>query len=160
MKPLCFVLMPFGQKNDSSGRSIISTISTKPSFERQSESAEMDPLRADEERDGRIIHKPMFERLILCDFALADLTLANANVYYELGVRHSVRPHTTVLIFEKGGQRLPFDVAPLRAIPYTVDKLGHIRSPRSLIETIKGRLDEAREPAADSPDWCSRLYAT
>jgi hypothetical protein len=33
----------------------------------------------------------MFERLLLCDFAVADLTTANANVFYELGVRHAVR---------------------------------------------------------------------
>ena len=33
----------------------------------------------------------MFERLILCEYAVADLTTANANVFYELGVRHAVR---------------------------------------------------------------------
>ena len=41
---------------------------------------------------GGIIHKPMFERLILCDYAVADLTTANANVFYELGIRHAVAP--------------------------------------------------------------------
>ncbi|MFZ9132502.1 MAG: hypothetical protein ACO21B_04630, partial [Gemmobacter sp.] len=57
--------------------------------------AGMEPLRADEEAAGGIIHKPMFERLLLCDYALADLTTANANVFYELGVRHAARPATT-----------------------------------------------------------------
>ena len=45
--------------------------------------AEFEPLRADEEMTGGIIHKPMFERLILCEYAVADLTTANANVFYE-----------------------------------------------------------------------------
>jgi hypothetical protein len=54
--------------------------------------AGLQPLRADEEVTGGIIHKPMFERLILCEYAVADLTTANANVFYELGVRHAVRP--------------------------------------------------------------------
>ena len=68
---------------------------------------------------GGIIHKPMFERLILCDYAVADLTTANANVFYELGVRHAVRkPWSTLLLFAEGGSQLPFDVAPLRALPY------------------------------------------
>jgi hypothetical protein len=40
----------------------------------------------------------MFERLILADYAVADLTTANANVFYEVGVRHAVRPYTTVLV--------------------------------------------------------------
>ena len=35
------------------------------------------------------IHKPMFERLMLCPFAIADLTTANPNVFYELGVRQA-----------------------------------------------------------------------
>ena len=62
----------------------------------------------------------MFERLILCEYAVADLTTANANVFYELGVRHAVRPWSTVLLFAEGGSQLPFDVAPLRALPYSL----------------------------------------
>jgi len=49
---------------------------------------------------GAIIHKPMFERLVLCEYAVADLTIANANVFYELGIRHSVRTWSTVLILQ------------------------------------------------------------
>src|SRR5947208_13155732 len=48
-----------------------------------------------------IIHKPMFERLVLCEYAVADLTTANANVFYELGVRHAIRPRSTVLLDRK-----------------------------------------------------------
>jgi len=57
---------------------------------------------------------------MLCDYAVADLTTANANVFYELGVRHAVRPWSTVLLFAEGS-RLPFDVAYLRAITIPVD---------------------------------------
>src|SRR5215469_12936311 len=82
--PLCFVLMPFGNKEsnatiinfDSIYKEII-----KPSI---SDSG-LEPIRADEEIAGGIIHKPMFERLMLCDYAICDLTTANANVFYELG---------------------------------------------------------------------------
>lgn len=48
---------------------------------------------------------------------VADLTSANANVFYELGVRHAVKPATTVLLFAAEGARLPFDVA-MRPMPY------------------------------------------
>jgi hypothetical protein len=34
----------------------------------------------------------MFERLALSDYAIADLTIFNPNVYYKLGVRHALRP--------------------------------------------------------------------
>jgi hypothetical protein len=150
-RPLCFVLMPFGTKTDASGSTVNFDSVYRHAIAPAADDAAMDVVRADEEREGGIIHKPMFERLVLCAYAVADLTLANANVFYELGVRHAVRPHTTVLLFAKGGQRLPFDVAPLRAIPYQVDDNGAITDPDGLRRAIADRLRAARDPSADSP---------
>src|SRR5207244_8971001 len=74
-RPLCFVLMPFGTKKDPAGGSDIDFDSIYEQGLRPGiEDAGMEPLRADEERTGGIIHKVMFERLLLCDFAVADLT--------------------------------------------------------------------------------------
>jgi tetratricopeptide (TPR) repeat protein len=100
---------------------------------------------------GGVIHKPMFERLILCEFAVADLTTANANVFYELGVRHAVRPWSTVLLFAEGGTQLPFDVAPLRAIPYRLRADGKPADPAAAIPGITERLSAARQADTDSP---------
>jgi tetratricopeptide (TPR) repeat protein len=63
----------------------------------------------------------MFARLLLSEFVIADLTTANANVFYELGVRHAARPYTTIPIFATTGG-LPFDVNMVRAIPYDLEK--------------------------------------
>jgi MAP3K TRAFs-binding domain len=118
------------------------------------EEAGFEPLRADEEMTGGIIHKPMFERLILCEYAVADLTTANANVFYELGVRHAVRPWSTVLLYATGSGQLPFDVAPLRAMPYqftTEGKTADIESTKiELVKRLKGA-KEAQNSAIDSP---------
>ena len=111
-RPLCFVLMPFGQKPSVGGATIDFDAVYKDLIAPAIDQADLEPLRADEEMTGGVIHKPMFERLILCEFAVADLTTANANVFYELGVRHSVRPWSTILLFAEGGTQLPFDVAP------------------------------------------------
>src|SRR5216110_2944618 len=119
-KPLCFVLMPFGSKPDAAGTIIDFDAVYKDLIKPAIEEAGLEPLRADEEMTGGIIHKPMFERLILCEFAVADLTTANANVFYELGVRHAVRPASTILLFAEGAGQLPFDVALLRALPYAL----------------------------------------
>jgi tetratricopeptide (TPR) repeat protein len=109
--------MPFGKKPDATGDMVdfdqIYQQIIKPAIEE----AGLECLRADEEMTGGIIHKPMFERLILCEYAVADLTTANANVFYELGLRHAVRRASTVSIFADG-ERLPFDVGLLRAMPY------------------------------------------
>ena len=59
--------------------------------------------------------------------------MANANVYYELGIRHATRPWSTVLLFREGF-RLPFDVGPLRAQPYHIgpEEADHRRRTRDL----------------------------
>jgi tetratricopeptide (TPR) repeat protein len=91
----------------------------------------------------------MFERLILCEYAVADLTTANANVFYELGVRHAVRPWSTVLVFAEGG-RLPFDVAPLRAMPYQLDG-GKPANAEATRGALAKQLEAARARTQDSP---------
>lgn len=150
MKPLCFVLMPFGRKPDSTGRIIDFDTIYASIIAPAIEQAGMEPLRADEEAAGGIIHKPMFERLVLCDYAIADLTTANANVFYELGVRHAAKPHHTLLLFAEGGP-LPFDVGLLRALPYKLGGDGKPLDPAGAIKAIATRLNAAREPVTDSP---------
>ncbi len=154
-KPLCFVLMPFGKKPDATGSMVDFDAVYQDLIAPAISSAELEPLRADEEVTGGIIHKPMFERLILCEYAVADLTTANANVFYELGVRHAVRPYSTVLVYAEGG-RLPFDVAPLRTLSYHLGPDGmpaDVAKDRQAISEclIQARKDASTEPAKDSP---------
>ena len=115
--PLCFVLMPFGVKKGGDGTIVDFDRVYADLIAPAVADANLAPLRADQETNSGIIHKPMFERLILCPFAVADLTQANANVYYELGVRHAFRPASTIQIMSEG-TRLPFDIQMLRTIPY------------------------------------------
>src|SRR5437667_11024162 len=113
--PLCFVLMPFGKKKDPGGGPEIDFDSIyKDAIRPAIEAAGMAPVRADEEKTGGIIHKPMFERLLLCEYAVADLTTANATVFYELGVRHTALPRTTPQIYEEH-QRIASNVKYLQA---------------------------------------------
>src|SRR5215469_10232988 len=105
--------MPFGKKPDGTGRTINFDAVYQKIIKPAIEAAELEPIRADEEIVGGFIHKPMFERLMLCDYAVADLTTANPNVFYELGIRHAIRPATTVTVFAKH-QVIPFDVTFLR----------------------------------------------
>ncbi len=120
MKPLCFIIMPFGKKSDTSGN-IIDFDYVYNSFIRVVvEMAGLSPIRADEEMIGGIIHKPMYERLILCDYAIADLTTANANVFYELGIRYTAKPFTTFSIFEES-TKIPFDLVDVRCFPYKLE---------------------------------------
>src|SRR3984893_18227609 len=143
-KPLCFVLMPFGQKTDAVGVMVDFDAVYRDLIMPAIEEAGMEPLRADEEMTGGIIHKPMFERLMLCEYAVADLTTGNANVFYELGIRHAVRPHSTTILFCEG-TNLPFDVASLSGIPYNLD------AAKKTVTTLQERLINCRQPRDDSP---------
>jgi tetratricopeptide (TPR) repeat protein len=142
--------MPFGKKPDSAGSTVDFDAVYRELIAPAIEEAGLQPLRADEEMTGGIIHKPMFERLILCPYAVADLTTANANVFYELGLRHAVRPWSTVLIFSEGG-RLPFDVSHLRGFRYQLTAEGTPENLETARKALVDRLREAREPTPDSP---------
>jgi hypothetical protein len=160
---LCFVLMPFGKKADGAGRLIDFDAVYRDLIRPAILATGLEPIRADEEIQGGIIHKPMFERLVLCEYAVADLTLANANVFYELGVRHAVRPWRTVSIFSEG-TRLPFDLAYLRSQPYTHDETGaltRVEDDRAaLVTALKAAREGAADPSVDSPVFQLLGYLT
>ncbi len=154
MKQLCFVLMPFGIKTDGNKKEIDFDKVYKAFIKEAIIMAGLEPIRADEEKAGGFIHKPMYERLMFCDFAVADLSFANANVFYELGIRHALKPYTTISIFEVG-TKLPFDTAPLRTFPYSYEN-GEIKGDKkqlisSLAEMIKVNLKENSIKTEDSP---------
>lgn len=151
-RPLCFVVMPFGQKRDPAGGADIDFDRIYENGIRPAvEAAGLLPIRADEERVGGIIHTPMFERLLLCEYAVADLTTANANVFYELGVRHTARPSTTLSIFASR-QPIPFDVAMLHALPYELGEDNRFgdRQAEALRGALEMRLGELRQEAGRS----------
>lgn len=154
LRKLCFVAMPFGSRPDPGRRFEIDFDDVyerciKPAVE----AVDLDVIRADEETLGGIIHKPMYERLLLAEIVIADLTFANANVLYELGIRHAARPRSTILIYAKTSQ-LPFDVLPVRAISYLLEEDGTVSAAAAsnLRSTLAERLDEAKESeSVDSP---------
>ena len=81
------------------------------------EAAGLQPFRADDEKGAGDILKDMFAELVTADFVLADISILNANVFYELGIRHVVGPRG-VICLHAGWSDRPFDVAPQRTFKY------------------------------------------
>jgi tetratricopeptide (TPR) repeat protein len=149
--PLCFVLMPFGRKMDAGGHLTDFDCIYRKIITPAVAQAGLEPVRADEEKIGGTIHKPMFERLMLCPYAIADITSANPNVFYELGIRHALRPRSTVILFRQG-TILPFDIVLVRGIAYKTGAAGEPVEAEATIELIARQLKEARNnPHDDSP---------
>ena len=149
-RPYCFVLMPFGQKKDAAGATTDFDAVYRDVIRPAIDAADLAPIRADEEKAGGIIQKPMYERLLFSDYAVADLTTANANVFYELGVRHAVRPHSTVTLASKT-TRLPFDLNHFRTLMYDLGTDGSLSDGSPIRDALTGCLREARGKAIDSP---------
>jgi hypothetical protein len=74
------------------------------------------PVRADQDL-GPLIIKDMLERLYFSDLVLADLTIPNGNVYYEIGIRHAAKNGGCVLIGADWSEPL-FDVDQMRQLRY------------------------------------------
>src|SRR5512139_1104579 len=108
-KEKCFVVMPFGVKprNDGTDRTYNFDKVYRVIIQRAISNVNMQPLRADETEGSRIVHADMFKDLRDRPVVLADLSLLNPNVMYELGIRHVMSSTGTVLMCRKGTE-LPF----------------------------------------------------
>ncbi len=106
----CFVVMGFGEKIDfQSGRKLNLDASYHNLIKPAIEEAGLECIRADEITHSGNINVPMYEQILLADVVVADVSTANCNAFYELGVRHALRPSTTIIISEDQF-KFPFDI--------------------------------------------------
>ncbi|HMF96860.1 MAG TPA: TRAFs-binding domain-containing protein [Vicinamibacterales bacterium] len=118
MPKKCFVVMGFGEKTDfATGRVLDLDKTYRIIIKKAVEQAGVECIRADDIIHSGEIDKPMYELLLEADIVIADLSTSNANAIYELGVRHGLRPHTTIVIAEKQF-KFPFDLGHLLIRPY------------------------------------------
>src|SRR4029079_2307550 len=111
-KKTCFVVMGFGKKTDfETGRTLDLDMSYQNMIKPAVEAAGLICIRADEIVHSGMIDVPMYEQLLTADLVIADLSTSNKNALYELGVRHALRPYTTLVIAEDSIQVFPFDLS-------------------------------------------------
>jgi hypothetical protein len=139
----CFVIMPFGdpEKDPEEARKLENIYSQwiKPTIEGielpENPSEIIHCHRADKEpRPGEIITH-VIENLVGADIVVADLSRKNPNVFYELGVRHTVA-NNTILIADSIDD-IPFDLRGLRAISYKYDPEGMLRFKKDLENAVR-----------------------
>ena len=151
--PECFVVMPFGKKPFPSDpdRSYDFDKVYRVLIQRAIREAGMQPIRADERGESGLIHTAMFRDLRDRAVVLADLSLYNPNVYYELGIRHVMSSRGTVLMCQKGAQ-LPFDIKLSRTIFYEFDgKNLDWEEVENVVKQLSAALQQARSGLPDSP---------
>jgi len=67
------------------------------------------------------IDLPMYEMLLRAELVIADISTGNPNALYELGVRHALKPFSTIIMKESKG-KLHFDLNHTNT--FTYDHLG------------------------------------
>src|SRR5262245_49052158 len=149
LRPMCFIAMPFGKRAPiGKKKPLIDFDRIYTYIEAAVEAAGLEPIRADFEPAGGFIHKPMLERLLVAEYVIADLTLSNPNVMYEVGVRHGASARATLLICgDQFVTKLPFDFKPLRVLPYELAADGSLTDAAGgkLADSVHDRLKQARD---------------
>ncbi len=142
-----FIVRPFDTKDVSPTRKV-----DFERIDRELISPALDQLKIhgrttlDIMRQGEI-QGDMFQRLVTSHLVIADISIANANVFYELGIRHALQDRHTVLIkFSVEGQKPLFDIATDRYLLYDADNPA--KSVADLARRIEATIDENQ---ADSP---------
>lgn len=121
LRPLCFMIMPYDRKpTQAEAGKGPAEVDFNALWDRAYvpviEALGYVPVRADRDA-GALIIKEMIERLYFSDLVLADITIGNANVYYEIGIRHASRHKGCVLLAADWSRQL-FDVAQMRMARY------------------------------------------
>ncbi len=123
MRPRAFVIMPFGTKATEFAQPTEIDFDTvyRRLLEPALHAAGCDVVRSDQEPSAGDIRTEMFFELVTADLVIADITLHNANVFYELGVRDGVCPRGVFLVSGNKSAARPFDIAADRSLDYDVN---------------------------------------
>src|SRR4029079_2565123 len=157
-KPTCFVVMGFGKKTDfETGRVLDLNQSYQNLIKPAVEAAGLRCVRADEITHSGLIDVPMYDLLLKADVVVADISTSNRNAIYELGVRHALRPYTTVIVAEEEMMKSPFfdlNHIVIRKYKHLGEDIGVSEARRftaDLVDAIKTIVANKPSPPHDSP---------
>ena len=140
-----FIVRPFGTKNNINFNEVEKQL-IDPALNR----LDITGRTTMEIRRQGNIRLDMFQRLLTADIVIADISIQNANVYYELGVRHALRGKHTFMIRASGADlktdEVPFDLKTDRYLTY--DGLNPAASVDDLFAGLKQTINAKQQ---DSP---------
>lgn len=152
----CFVIIGFGPKVDhETGRTLDLDKTFTKLIQPVFTDLNIECFRAKEIRHTGIIDLPMYEWIYKADIVVADISTLNPNAIYELGVRHALRPNTTIVISESQ-LKYPFDLNHI-----LIDKYKHLgdniapyeakRFKAELKLKVQAVISKKRKDSPDSP---------
>ena len=155
----CFVIIGYGKKTSYANGKLRNldldetfSVLIKPVFD----SLGISCYRAIDKNLNGSIDKVMLQEIKNADIALADISTLNANVMWELGVRHSLKPHHTIMICEKEQMSsIPFDVNHFVVHQYAHSEEGipyrEVERFKTYLTTLIQKILAQQEIISDSP---------
>jgi O-acetyl-ADP-ribose deacetylase (regulator of RNase III) len=138
----CFVIMPFGKKKDIDGYEVDFDYVYHELIYKAVKELGVECERCDEIIGTGSIHKKMFRGIFDADVSVVDITSLNPNVFYELGVRHALHKHVTLVIRRNSNLPIPFNITGLNILGYDLDSDEQLESSRRKIrDFIRNGLD-------------------
>ena len=132
----CFVIMPFGKKQVD-GKDLDFDYVYHELIEKAIKELGVDCERCDEILGTGSIHKKMFRGIFDADVSVVDITSQNPNVFYELGVRHALHKHVTLVIGKSDNlQKIPFNINGISIFGYNIDSTEQLEISRKKIRDI------------------------
>jgi len=141
----CFVISPIGDDDSEVRRR--SDLFLNYIVRQAAEPHHLTVVRSDHISEPGIISSQIIEHMLRDAIVVADLTDHNANVFYELALRHAF--HKPVIQLIMSGQQIPFYGAPLRTIQYGLTIPEAFRAMEQLRQQIGAAL--ATDFQIDSP---------
>lgn len=136
----CFVISPIGSPESATRERADHVFEYV--IEEALEDFEYTPIRADHIAEPGIITNDVMEYIVESSLVIADLTDSNANVFYELAIRHAYEKPTIQIIEE--GEDIPFDLASTRTITFDHSNVGSVSNAKAAImEQIESINDES-----------------
>lgn len=147
-KKKCFVIMPFSKTQSCTEQkwTEIFEYIIKPAVEESGFGYECERSVAEREN----IIKGILEALNKANVVIADLTDNNQNVFYELGVRHTLANRT--ILIAQGEEHIPFDLKPYPVAFYSESpaKIAEFKTDiKKKLKDIERNPDRADNPVAD-----------
>lgn len=82
--------------------------------------------RADDVSGSPLLINKILKEMLSSRFIIADLTHNNPNVFYELGIAHSFKDPSNIILIKQHGDKCPFDISHLTYIEYSPDNLKYL----------------------------------
>jgi len=149
--PTCFISMQFGSKTLPDGRVLDYDFLYREIIRPALEEIGFECHRLDDlMTGGSIWHKTMFAAVMSSDVMIADITSGNANVFYELGIRHALRRGRTILISAGGKEAANISLLPV--LLYKSDESGRITEVDEFRSQLQSFIRQTKQDtASDSP---------